>query len=103
MPASSSIRPRRGADWSLGHETTGAPSFTSVMPNLIEDPHGLVFEYLDQDEGEFLYEVREDSCHDRVAEFYLESSGSSAETPINCCKFDSNFKLDSQGGDICSF
>ena len=44
---------------------SGAPSFTSVMPNLIEDPHGLVFEYLDQDEGEFLYEVREDSCHDR--------------------------------------
>ena len=57
MPASFSIRVVQGI---LAPKPSGAPSFTSVMPNLIEDPHGLVFEYLDQDEGEFLYEVRED-------------------------------------------
>lgn len=27
-------------------------------PKLIEDPQGMLFEYVDQDEAEFLYEVR---------------------------------------------
>lgn len=28
-------------------------------PKLIEDPDGMVFEYLDEKEAEFLYEVRD--------------------------------------------
>lgn len=32
-------------------------------PKLIEDPSGMIFEYLDEEEAEFLYEVRKTMLH----------------------------------------
>lgn len=52
-----------------------------ARPKLIEDPDGMVFEYIDEEEAEFLYEVRNYVTFDSRAKCIAAQQ--SSMSPIN--------------------